>query len=72
MSDHEREESGVLNVAPRKQDAATEWKKVIAQLDAAGLTSKIKLGTPSASPGGNIGPKEWYVATALSLINSLR
>jgi hypothetical protein len=35
---------------------------VIAQLDAAGLNGKIKLGTPSAAPGGNIGPKEWSVA----------
>lgn len=34
---------------------------MIAQLDAAGLTGKIKLGTPSAAPGGNIGPKEWSV-----------
>lgn len=46
------------NLSPRA--AATEWKKVIAQLDAAGLTGKIKLGTPSAAPGGNIGPKEWF------------
>lgn len=35
---------------------------MIAQLDAAGLNGKIKLGTPSAAPGGNIGPKEWSVA----------
>ena len=41
------------------QAAATEWKKVEAQLSAAGLIGKIKLGTPSASPGGNIDPKAW-------------
>jgi hypothetical protein len=62
LSMGERRGERCADVAPRKQDAATEWKKVIAQLAAAGLTSKIKLGTPSASPGGNIGPKEWYVA----------
>jgi hypothetical protein len=32
------------------QEAAIQWKKVIAQLEEAGLLGKIKLGTPSASP----------------------
>jgi hypothetical protein len=42
------------------QEAATQWKKVIAQLKEADLLGKIRLGTPSASPGGNpLDPVTW-------------
>jgi len=42
-------------------EAATQWKKVIAQLKEADLLGKIRLGTPSASPGGSpLGPVDWF------------
>jgi hypothetical protein len=55
------------NMSP--QEAAAAWKNVEAQLARHGLVGKIKVGTPSASPGGNMAPQEWY--TTLSVQPSL-
>jgi len=40
--------------------AATLWLQVEQQLSNAGLLGKIKLGAPSASPGGDLmSPQNW-------------
>jgi hypothetical protein len=49
--------AGQSNLSPR--EAAEAWKNVEAQLARHGLVGKIKVGTPSASPGGNMAPHEW-------------
>jgi len=50
--------SSEANLSPA--EAATLWLQVEKQLSDAGLLGKIKLGAPSASPGGDLmSPQQW-------------